>query len=191
MNAQISALTVSGTNLYAVGEFTIAGGGAANCVSLWNGSSWSALGAGIGGVYPSVYAVAVAGTNVYVGGYFYDYVETSTGIVVTSTNVAVWDGSNWLALGSGTWGTSSSFSPTVNALAVSGTNLYAGGFFTMAGRHRGQLDCGMEWRQLVGVGSGSGGWGILRCSLGLCAGGVGHESICWGCVHDCGRRRRQ
>ena len=132
MNAQISALTVSGTNLYAVGEFTIAGGGAANCVSLWNGSSWSALGAGIGEVYPSVYAVAVAGTNVYVGGYFYDYVETSTGIVVTSTNVAVWDGSNWLALGSGTWGTSSSFSPTVNALAVSGTNLYAGGFFTMA-----------------------------------------------------------
>jgi hypothetical protein len=43
----VSALAVSGSTLYAGGEFTTAGGSAANNIAQWNGSSWSALGSGM------------------------------------------------------------------------------------------------------------------------------------------------
>ena len=45
----VSALAVSGSTLYAGGDFTTAGGNAANDIAQWNGSSWSALGSGISG----------------------------------------------------------------------------------------------------------------------------------------------
>ena len=41
------ALAVSGSTLYAGGDFTTAGGNAANYIAQWNGSSWSALGSGM------------------------------------------------------------------------------------------------------------------------------------------------
>ena len=59
------ALAVSGTNLYAGGYFTTAGGVAANNIAKWDGSAWSALGSGMDG---AVYALAVSGTNLYAGG---------------------------------------------------------------------------------------------------------------------------
>ena len=43
----VAALAVSGGTLYAGGNFTTAGGSAANYIAQWNGSSWSALGSGI------------------------------------------------------------------------------------------------------------------------------------------------
>ncbi|OLD81157.1 MAG: hypothetical protein AUI33_01280 [Ignavibacteria bacterium 13_1_40CM_2_61_4] len=39
-----------GSDVYAGGYFTTAGGSAANSIAKWNGSSWTALGAGISGV---------------------------------------------------------------------------------------------------------------------------------------------
>jgi hypothetical protein len=45
---------------------------------------------------------------------------------VFANHIAKWDGSSWAALGSGIGG-------TVLALAVSGSDLYAGGQFTTAG----------------------------------------------------------
>ena len=41
------ALAVSGTNLYAGGWFTTAGGVSANYIATWDGSAWSALGSGV------------------------------------------------------------------------------------------------------------------------------------------------
>ena len=45
----VDALAVSGTNLYAGGDFTTAGGVKANYIAKWDGSAWSALGSGMGG----------------------------------------------------------------------------------------------------------------------------------------------
>jgi hypothetical protein len=113
----VVALAVSGSNVYAGGGFTNAGGSAANYIAKWDGSSWSALGSGVGS---TVYALAVSGSNAYAGGYF-----TAAG-GNAATNIAKWDGSSWSALGSG-------ISGSVLALAVSGSNVYAGGQFTTAG----------------------------------------------------------
>ncbi len=125
MNGCLYALAVIGTDLYAGGTFTSAGGVPANYIAKWDGSAWSALGSGTGGNDPYVNALAVIGTDLYAGGSF------STAGGVTVNGIAKWDGNAWTALGSG-MGAYSAY-PSVYALAVSGTNLYAGGDFTNAG----------------------------------------------------------
>src|SRR6185369_9655885 len=56
------ALAVSGGNLYAGGYFTNAGGLVANHIAKWNGSSWSALGAGMN---QFVAALTASGNDLY------------------------------------------------------------------------------------------------------------------------------
>jgi hypothetical protein len=70
MHGGVGALAVSGGTLYAGGYFATAGGNAANNIAQWNGSSWSALGSGIGGINPIVNALAVSGGTLYAGGGF-------------------------------------------------------------------------------------------------------------------------
>src|SRR5206468_3010042 len=67
MDSTVFALAVSGSNVYAGGVFTTAGGGAAHYIAKWNGSSWSALGSGLNG---TVVAVAASGSDMYAGGAF-------------------------------------------------------------------------------------------------------------------------
>jgi len=67
MNNYVFALAVSGGTLYAGGSFTSAGGGAANRIAQWDGSSWSALGSGMDN---SVFALGVSGGTLYAGGSF-------------------------------------------------------------------------------------------------------------------------
>jgi len=129
-DATVNALAVLGTNLYAGGFFTSAGGVSATNIAQWNGSSWSALGSGMNNIFGNarVYALAVSGNNLYAGGYF-----TGAGSV-SATNIAQWNGSSWSALGPGISGAGvSGYGPYVYALAMSGNTLYAGGMFTMAG----------------------------------------------------------
>jgi hypothetical protein len=95
-----------------------------NEIARWNGSSWSALGSGISG--RGVYALAVSGNNVYAGGAF------TTAGAVSAADIARWDGNSWSALGSGI-PDAFGYGSIVSALAVAGTNLYAGGNFTTAG----------------------------------------------------------
>ena len=83
---------MSGTNLYAGGYFTTAGGAPAIGIAKWNGSAWSALGSGRE-MNGSVYALAVSGTNLYAGGNF----TTAGG--VTANYIAKWDGSGLVGLG--------------------------------------------------------------------------------------------
>jgi hypothetical protein len=123
----VFALAVSGNDVFAGGSFTTAGESLASHIAKWNGSSWSALGAGVSG---NVYALAISGIDLYAGGNF----TTAGGIM--ATNIARWNGVIWSALGSGMGGGFyPSSPPIVNALAISGTDLYAGGGFTTAGGH--------------------------------------------------------
>ncbi|MGA2507848.1 MAG: T9SS type A sorting domain-containing protein [Chitinispirillaceae bacterium] len=105
--------------LYVGGEFTTAGGIAANNIAKWNGSAWDTLGSGTSG---RVSALVVDDSgNLYAGGRFL------TAGTVTANNIAKWNGSVWSTLGNGTVG-------YVNTVVIDGSgNLYAGGYFTLAG----------------------------------------------------------
>ena len=89
---QLSALAVSGSDLYVGGYFYV--GGRDTAIAKWNGSTWSTLGSGVGDL-GRVYALAVSGSNLYVGGRF----ATAGG--TGANNIAKWDGTTWSALGSG------------------------------------------------------------------------------------------
>lgn len=118
-----------GPLLYAGGAFTTAGGISANRVAAWDGLNWSALGSGMNG---SVFALAVfddgTGPALYAAGEF-----TAAG-GESAKGIAKWNGSNWSDVG-GLGG--ESFFPFPLALVVfddgSGSALFAGGGFTVAG----------------------------------------------------------
>ena len=89
------ALTVYNNNLYAGGVFDSAGGNPANYIAEWNGTSWSAVGAGTNNY---VNALTVYNGNLYAGGYF----TTAGG---TSANgIAEWNGTTWDSVGAGVGG---------------------------------------------------------------------------------------
>jgi len=118
-DARVKALAVMGTTLYAAGWFSYAGSIEVNNIAKWDGQSWSALGTGIQGEhYHKVYALAIIDDMLYVAGWF------SIAGGFETNNIASWDGERWSTLERGMdigW---------VNALAVIGDDLYAGGMFT-------------------------------------------------------------
>jgi trimeric autotransporter adhesin len=99
----------------------------AKYIAAWDGSAWSALGAGSSnGVGNSVRALCVFGGKLYVGGLF-----TTLGDGVTSASrIAAWDGSDWSTLPSGV---GNGVSSDVLALSVFAGKLYVGGQFTSLG----------------------------------------------------------
>ena len=109
---------MSGTNLYAGGYFTTAGGVPANYIAKWDGSAWSALGSGMNGI-----CLCAGGERdqslrwgrVHHGGRGAGQLHRQMGR------------QRLVGLGLG------DERQRVYALAVSGTNLYAGGGFTTAG----------------------------------------------------------
>jgi hypothetical protein len=166
----VEALAVNGTDLYAGGSFTTAGGVAANNIAKWNGSAWSALSSGMGGGNLTVSALAVSRTNLYAGGYF-----TDAGGVPAS-GIAKWNGSAWSALGSGISGSTPGYvGPYVSALAVDGTDLYAGGCFTGAGGVPANNIAKWDGNTWSPLGSGINGiYPYATCVRALAVDGVGH-----------------
>ncbi len=88
----------------------------------WDTGNWQKLGSGLAYEvdYPSVYALAVAGDSLYVGG------EFSMAGGAPAANIAKWNGTSWSALGTGLNG-------RVYSLLADGDELYAGGDFWKAG----------------------------------------------------------
>jgi N-acetylneuraminic acid mutarotase len=125
----VSALAVVGNEVYVGGLFTSAGGVSANNVARFNTqtNTWSTLGTGSSnGVNSYVYALAVVGNEVVVGGFFTSAGGVSANYVArfnTQTNT-------WSSLGTGS---SNGVNDDVNALAVSGNEVVVGGNFTLAG----------------------------------------------------------
>ncbi len=130
LNDVARAVSLSGGDLVVGGDFKNAAGiPEADRVAKWNGSGWSALGsdgAGNGALNNVVRAVAVDGANTYVGGSF-----TNAAGTAEADYLAKWNGSSWSALGSNGSG-NGALNSVVRALAVSGSDLYAGGSFTNA-----------------------------------------------------------
>jgi hypothetical protein len=138
-NAKVEILELcpngaGGTDLYAGGGFTMAGGVAANRIAKWNGTAWSALGAGCNAWVESIAFAdnGAGGYDVYAGGQF----TTAGGL--PATGIAKWDGSTWSAVGGGLTATGTGFPAIAEELFVAsdgadGLSLYVGGLFTAAG----------------------------------------------------------
>ncbi len=126
-----SVIAVAGTDVYVGGNFTAAGGVSVKNIARWNGTTWDSLGSGLaGGNFGlSVKAIAINGGDVYVGGMFVQ----AGGVSVH--NIARWDGSAWDSLGAGVRDTNYNdpFAGYVTSIARSGTDIYVGGGFNMAG----------------------------------------------------------
>jgi hypothetical protein len=137
LNNSVSWIEKQGTDLYMAGDFTDVGAGGTpvaglNHIAKWNGTTWSALDKGLD---DSAFAIAVSGSDVYVGGIFKN-AGSGGSPVVGLTNVAKWNGTAWSSLDYG-------FNNSVFALAVKGTEVYAVGAFT-SGRN-GTLNHVAKW----------------------------------------------
>ncbi len=122
--ADVGALAVSGSTVYAAGEFTKIGGRARRHIAALDARTGraSAWNPNPNGPYALVFALAVSGSTVYAGGDF--------------TSIGGQARNNIAALDTGS-GRASAWNPNasggVGALAVSGSTIYAGGGFTSIG----------------------------------------------------------
>ncbi len=125
---RVFALAKLNGELYVGGQFDKVGGAvAASGVARFDGTSWNALGSGIGGeLLLEVSALAVDRTDLYVGGRF------AAAGTATSRAVARWNATTqaWASLEGGLSGEGLVY---VHELAVMGGNLYVGGNFSSAG----------------------------------------------------------
>jgi hypothetical protein len=127
-------------NMYAGGQFTTAGGVAANRVARWNGSTWSALGSGVNN---TVRAMGFdSARQFYVTGDF----TTAGG--ATASRIARWNGTTWSALGNGLSSTGS-IGYAVASQPVQG-NLFTGGSFASAGAANNYAANIASWSVAVG-----------------------------------------
>jgi hypothetical protein len=109
---------------YVGGWFDQTGSVQTNGIARWDGSTWHSMGSGLAGgasaTGPSVDTILVYGNQVFIGGDF------SSVNRVPATDIAVYDGSKWSAVGHGV-------NANVDILAMSAGYLYAGGSFPRAG----------------------------------------------------------
>lgn len=132
VNGTVRALVVIGSDLYVGGSFTAASGVIdppvpANSIIKYDttqtdDAGWSALGSGTN---TSVFALAVIGSEHYVGGNF------EQAGAVAATSIAVYDTTQTGNAGWSTVGSGSSFEvfENIEALTTIGTDLYVGGSF--------------------------------------------------------------
>jgi len=149
-------------SLIIAGVFQGVGGVEAHNIAGWDGSRWSPLGDGLTG--PVLSLAVYDGELVAVGDFQYSGTRSVRGI-------ARWNGAEWSPLGTGLW--SRQWEVDVNALAVSGGLLYAGGTFDHAGeveaRHIAQWN-GSAWSALGG-GLNTSAYSLLAVGGSLYAGG--------------------
>src|SRR6187399_3200871 len=133
--ASVGALAVFNNELYVGGVFASAGGVPARNIAKWNGTSWSAVGTGIGDVWrgigfvESVNSLVVYNGELYASGFF-----TKAGSI-SAINIARWNGTSWSAVGAGVGVVWPGTGIPEIALSMTEYNgeLYVGGKFLNAG----------------------------------------------------------
>jgi len=176
LNATINAVVINGSNIYVGGNFSDVNNNgsvlvAADHLAKWNGAAWSALGnngAGNGSLnnpsYGWVNGLAFSGSNLLVGGVFFDVNNGGT-VLPQADYLAQWDGSNWASVGSAISG---SLNDTVEVVTVSGTDVYVGGNFRNIqnnGINIPEADYIAKWDTLTGKWSALGSDGTGNGSL--------------------------
>ena len=165
----VSALLAKDGVLYVGGGFTTANVGgttvAANNIARFDiaTNTWSALGTGGGnGVNFGVFALAMSGSDLYLGGAF---TQANVGGTTVSVNrLAKFNtlSNTWATLGVGG---GNGVSNTVNALLLNGSDLYVGGIFTTANVGGATVAANRvvrvntstgQWAPLADVGGGNG-----------------------------------
>ncbi|HEX6790855.1 MAG TPA: hypothetical protein VF247_06065 [Candidatus Krumholzibacteria bacterium] len=122
-NATVNAIAAHNGQLVAVGQFTEAGGVAVQNVALWDGTSWSALGAGLKG--------DASGVASFDGKIFAARTQAFPPYGVQQAYIEWWNGSAGLWYSSGTFGPpQGSDWIRVNALDAIGDRLYMGSYAT-------------------------------------------------------------
>src|SRR5439155_23631546 len=117
------AVAVSRGKVYVGGLLKAAGNTKANFISGYDGTNWFPLNNGISGGLNTTYIFALAGdeTNVYAGGWFTNADNSG------ARYLARWDGNSWSPLAGGYP------KSIVEAIKISGTNVFDGGVFSMNG----------------------------------------------------------
>jgi len=149
VDGDISALAVVGNDLYVVGNFSRANAGGTsgsvvnvNRIARFNvtTNAWGALtGAGGGnGVNGNIFAIATAGSDLFVGGSFTEVNFGGTvNAQVGANRIARFNTTTntWSTLGSGGIGVNESlpYPSDVSSFALAGSNLYVGGTFKRVG----------------------------------------------------------
>jgi len=150
----VKAIAVSENgDVYAGGLFTNATGVAVASIAKWDGRNWSPLNDGIrllSGIRGNVSALALAGNELYVGGYF-EYTGK-----VSSPHLAKWNISTnqWSAIRNGR---ANGIPGNVRAIAASGKDVYVGGELYSAGTVRVNNIARWDGKKWSGLGSGVGG----------------------------------
>lgn len=125
-NGVFALTTAANGDIVAAGRFTMAGASPAANIARWDGTTWSALGAGTSDAVFSLRRLANG--DIVAGGQF-----TSAG-ATAANRIARWDGASWSAYGAGLTGSIFFGTPSVNALAtLSNGDLVAAGRFQTAG----------------------------------------------------------
>jgi trimeric autotransporter adhesin len=154
-NGHIFAMTVAPSGLiYIGGEFSVCEEVPASLVVAYDPRSqrFLALGEGsrngVNGSDPSVYALTLSGTDLYVAGHF----DQAGGEPANS--IARWDGQQWSALGSGE---NNGTSGIIYDLAATADGVYAAGNFDLAGGQSANRVARWDGSQWSTLGSGISG----------------------------------
>ena len=135
LNGTVTALTFSGDDLFVGGDFSMTADGVTtlNRIARYNitNGTWSALTGGAmdgNGLNNSVHALAISGNNLFVGG---NFTQTIGGTPTNLNRIARYNiaANTWSALTGGVMD-GNGLNNSVQALTISGNNLFVGGNFT-------------------------------------------------------------
>lgn len=119
----LSTIEIFNNTIYVGGIFSDSTGSSAQNIAQFNGSRWVNVGAGIPGLFASLFKLKVYHGDLYAMGRFY------IGDGNPSASIMKWDGVSWLNTGNGVGG----INPTVTSCTILNDELYIGGSFLSAG----------------------------------------------------------